>query len=295
VALLVLVVLAAVPAVAALALAGNRDVGSGRLRGRTADRRPSRLYGSLVGLAIHRVRRPLFSWGAGIAAYFLLTGLLAKSSTDFLRDNPRFAEMAASAGFGDLASPLGYAAALFTVLTIPIGAFCASRLSAASADEAAGRLTLLYSLPVRRTRWVLIETAVVTVAALVLAAVAALALWGGMRWVGIDVGPGESLGGALSVVPVALLCLGVAVAALGYVPGAVLPLALLPAAGGFLLLAFADSFGWPEWVRGLSPFAHLAAVPAAPLDVVGTVGMLVIAAVLAAVGLTGYATRDLRG
>jgi hypothetical protein len=55
----------------------------------------------------------------------------------------------------------------------------------------------------------------------------------------------------------------------------VLPLALLPAAGGLLLLASADSSGWPSWARGLSRLAHLAH--------------------LAPSGSPGYASRDLRG
>ena len=37
---------------------------------------PSRLLGSLPGLAVHRVRRPVASWGTGVVAYFLLIGLL---------------------------------------------------------------------------------------------------------------------------------------------------------------------------------------------------------------------------
>ena len=70
---------------------------------------------------------------------------------------------------------------------------------------------------------------------------------------------------------------------------------VLPAAGGYLLLVFAESFRWPDWVRSLSPFDHLAPVPAAPVDVAGALGMLVVAAALAAVGLAAYARRDLRG
>jgi len=57
----------------------------------------------------------------------------------------------------------------------------------------------------------------------------------------------------------------------------------------------AESFGWPSWLRGLSPFAHLAAVPAEPVDVAGALGMVLVALLLAAVGLVGYARRDLRG
>ena len=100
---------------------------------------------------------------------------------------------------------------------------------------------------------------------------------------------------AVSVVPIALLCLGAALAALGWVPQAVLAVGILPAAGGYLLLVLADSFRWPAWVGGFSPFDHLAAVPAEPLDVPGAVGMVVIALLLAVLGLVGYARRDLRG
>jgi ABC-2 type transport system permease protein len=48
-------------------------------------------------------------------------------------------------------------------------------------------------------------------------------------------------------------------------------------------------------VRDLSPFAHVASVPAEPFDVPGALGMLVLAAALAVLGLVGFARRDLRG
>jgi ABC-2 type transport system permease protein len=94
---------------------------------------------------------------------------------------------------------------------------------------------------------------------------------------------------------VALLCLGAALLALGWLPSAVLAIGVLPAAGGFLLMVFADSFGWPSWIRGISPFGHIAAVPAEPMNVPGAVGMLLVALVLGVVGIAGYARRDLRG
>jgi ABC-2 type transport system permease protein len=244
---------------------------------------------------VHRTRRPTLTWSLGVAAYFLLIGLLATSMLDFLRDNPAFASLAASAGFARLASVQGYAASLFALLAIPVGAYAAGRVAAVAGDEAASRLTLLYSRPVGRVRWVAWETAVVAVGTVVVAAVAGVATWGGATWVDAGLGLGEALRGALSVVPVALLCLGAALLALGWVPSAVLAVGILPAAGGFLLLVFADSFGWPSWVRDVSPFAHVAAVPAEPVDVAGALGIVVVAGVLGAAGIAGYARRDLRG
>ena len=291
--LLVLAGLVAVPAALAVALSGGRDAGAGRLPSRERRATPSRLLGSLTGLAVHRTRRPLLGWSAGLAVYFLLIGLLATSMLDFLRDNPLFAELAARAGFARLASVGGYVASLFTLLSIALGAFAASRMAAAAHDETAGRLTLLFSLPVARARWAAREAATVAVASVLLAAIAVLAAWAGTAWVGAGLGLGAAEAGAISVVPVALLCLGAGLAALGWAPSAVLALGVLPAAGGYLLLVFADTFDWPEAVRWWSPFAHLAAVPAEPVDVAGTLGMLGAAALLASVGLAGYARRDL--
>jgi ABC-2 type transport system permease protein len=234
-------------------------------------------------------------WGLGIAAYFFLIGLLANSLTEFLRDNPLFVQMAAAAGFASLVTVEGYVAAIFALLAVPIGGFASGRVAATAGDETAGRLALVLSRPVGRVRWALTEAAAIATAAVLLAAVAALASWAGTAAVGAPLSLPEALAGTLSVVPVALLCLGAALAALGWAPQAVLAVGILPAAGGYLLLVFAQTFRWPHWVLELSPFAHLAPVPAEPLDVAGALGMLVVAVLLGAVGVARFARRDLRG
>jgi ABC-2 type transport system permease protein len=282
-------------AILAVRSSGGRDVGSARLHGRDRARPASRLVRSLGGLAVHRLRGPFLGWAIGLGAYFLLIGLLAQSMIEFLRGNPTFARLAAQAGFTQLASVEGYVSALFSLLAVPVGAFAAARISATAADEVAGRLTPLYSLPVSRVRWATSEVIAVAVAASGLAVLAGLATWVGAGWVGAGLGLGDAVAGALNVVPVALLCLGAALAALGWLPGAVLAVGVLPAAGGYLLLVLADSFRWSGAVRGVSPFAHVASVPAEPADVGGALGMLAIALVLVVIGLLGYARRDLRG
>src|SRR5947209_5986282 len=53
---------------------------------------------------------------------------------------------------------------------------------------------------------------------------------------------------------------------------------------GYLLLLLADSFQWLGWVRGLSPFDHLAAVPAEPVNVAGALGMTAVVLLPAVLG-----------
>jgi ABC-2 type transport system permease protein len=279
----------------ALVAARSRDLGAGLLAvSASHGGRPGALR-SLPRLALRRSRRSLYSWAAGLGLYFLLLGALATSLTGFLRDNPRFAELAGQAGFGGLATVEGYVAALFPLLAVPVGAFVATRAAATAEDEDAGRLVLLLALPVARRRWVLVEVAVLTAGAVALLLTAGASAWLGARLVDAPLPLGGSLAGALSVLPVTLLCLGAAVAALGWVPSAVLPVGVLPAAGGYLLLVLVDTFGWPDRVRGLSPFDHLAAVPAQPWDGVGAAGLLLVAVLLTVLGLVGYERRDLRG
>ena len=188
--------------------------------------------------------------------------------TDFLRDNPVFARMAAQAGFADLGSVQGYV-------------------------SAAGRFAVLSALLV--ARWASTEAAAVALASVLLAGAAGLAIWVGTSWVDAGLGLGDALGGALSVVPVALLCLGAALAALGWAPSVVFAVGVSPAAGGFLLLVLSDTFGWPAGVRWLSPFTHMNAVPAEAWNVGGALGMIAVAALLAVIGCRRYARRDLLG
>jgi ABC-2 type transport system permease protein len=293
--LLVLAVAGA--ALVAVAVAGTRgrDLGAGRVRVRDSHPARTLLLRSLPRFALWRVARPLAGWAAGLGAYFLLIGLLAASMNEFLRANPRFAELAAAAGFADLGTVEGYVASLFSLVAIPVGLFAASRVAADEADEEARRFTLLFAAPVARTRWATLQAGVVGVACVLLAVVAGLATWVGTSTVGAGLGLWPALAGVLNAVPVALLCLGAALLALGWLPRAVFPVGALPAVGGFLLQVLADSLGWPAWVRRLSPFTHLGSVPADPPDWPGTAGILAVFLVLGVVGALGYARRDLRG
>ena len=88
------------------------------------------LLGSVAAFALRRLLRPLAGWAAGITAYFLLIGLIARSMTTFLTDNPLFADMAAQTGFAELGSVAGYAATLFALLAVALGVFVAARIAA---------------------------------------------------------------------------------------------------------------------------------------------------------------------
>ncbi len=153
-----------------------------------------------------------------------------------------------------------------------------------AADEHSGRLTCLLALPLSRHRIISSEIGVSVAGMLVLLTTAAVALW-----IGAPLDLVAALAGAWNVAPVALLSLGAAVLALGWAPRAVAAVGALPVVGGFLLRTVDSS----SWLTALSPFSHLASVPASPPDWAASAGLTAIAAGLAVVGVFGYARRDL--
>ena len=296
--LLPLIVLAAATAAcygAALLAAGRRDVGGGVLATASARRARLWLLTSTETFAVRRLLGPLAAWAAGITAYFLIIGLTATSLTGFLTDNTAFTDRAAQAGFAGLNTVNGFAAALFGLLAMPVGAFTAVRLTAFMTAESSRRLTLLAAQPVSRLRLLTSETAVTFGGALVLLFVAAVSMWAGVTTAGGGLTLTAALAGAFNIAPIVLLCLGAALLAAGCTPAAVIHIGSLPATGGFLLKVVADSTGAPDWVSALSPFAHLHAVPLAGVDWPSTGAMTALATLLAVAGAVGYQRRDLRG
>ncbi|MEU4243612.1 hypothetical protein [Actinoplanes sp. NPDC026619] len=292
--LLVLAVSATAAVVAVPTAARRRDLHGGWLPPGTGRAPRTVLLGSVTGFAVRRMLRPLLGWSAGIGAYFLLIGLTVKSLTGFLTDNPQFADLAGQAGFAGVQTVEGCVATLFALLAIPIGGFAAARIAAASADEEARRPASLYGGPVTRSRFLAGEAAAAAGGAVVLAAVAGLATWSGVTMTGAGLGLTAALAGAVNVLPVVALGLGAAILALGLFPRAVAAVGAIPTVGGFLLLVVTERVSLPGTLLGLSPFTHLAPVPATTPNWAGAIGMSAVAAGLGLIGAAAYRRRDLR-
>lgn len=280
--------------VVAVRLAARRDVGGAILAPSTGRAARTGLLGSVAAFAVRRTVRPLAGWAGGIGAYFLLIGLIARSMTGFLTDNPQFAAMATQVGFAELGTVEGYTATLFALLAVPVGVFVTVRLGTVAADETARRLALLFAAPVTRLRLLGAEIAAAAGATFLLTTVAGVGTWAGATTVDADLGFGAALAGAYNVLPIVLLCLGAAVSALGWAPRTVGVVGVLPAVGGFLWQVIADSMEAPAWVGDLSPFAHLAPVPTTSPAWPAAAAMTAIAVAAVVVGAIGYRRRDLR-
>jgi ABC-2 type transport system permease protein len=293
--LVLLLAVTAAVGVAAWWLAGRRDATDGLLAGTSGRTRDRGLLTGVQAFAVRRLIVPLAAWTAGVVAYFLLIGLTAVTVTDFMAQNSTITEMAGQAGFSGLDRIEGFTAAIFAILAMPVGAFAAVRMSAFCAAEADRRLTLLAAQPVSRVRLLAAETVATAAGMAALVTVAAVATWAGVAAAGGALTVGAALRGTWNALPVALLSLGAAVFAAGYAPRAVAVIGVLPTTGAFLLQVVADSVSAPGWIRNLSPFAHLAPAPLAPIDAAAAMIMLGAGALLVLIGARGYQTRDLSG
>ena len=151
----------------------------------------------------------------------------------------------------------------------------------------------MFATDVSRIRLVCNEITVTTAGVALLHVFAGLAIWAGASITGAPLSIGEALAGALNSAPIAWLAVGAATLAVGWLPSAVGPIGALPVVGGFLLNVVAQGSSAPNWVTGLSPFAHLAPVPNAPPDWVAIGAFIAIGAILVALGVAGYTRRDL--
>lgn len=292
-----LLVLAAYPVVlvvGSVVAAWHRDLGTGLLS--VSPRRSTHrigLLGSLSGFAVRRAVRPTVAWAVAVGIYFVIIGALIASMLEFFDKNPRFAELAAAAGFGGLNSAEGFVAALFSLMTVATGLFAVTRLATFVNHETERRWTMSFASPFSRERLLSTEIAVAAVGLVSIHIAAAVATWSGAALTGGPLRVDGALAGALNTAPVAWLALGAAALAVGWLPSAVSAVGALPVVGGFLLNVIAESMHAPTWVLNMSPYVHVAAVPSVSPNVPATATFLVIGAAFMAVGTAGYRRRDL--
>ena len=96
-----------------------------------------------------------------------------------------------------------------------------------------------------------------------------------------------------SLLPAVLLLAALALLLYGALPRAA-SLAWLALLVCVVVMMFGDALQLPDWLRDLSPFEHLALVPAVPVDWAAALVVLGVAAVLAAVGQVAFRHRDIR-
>ena len=255
----------AVVAAALLLVAGivtrTRDVGSGLLPARDSARPRLGLLSSATGEAFRAERGSLTAWALGIGLFALTVGIL---STAFSKANlsTSLENELKRLGGTSIVTPAGALGFYFVFFVLAISLFACSQVAAARREEVDQRLELLLALPLARARWLAGRLGLACAAAVTLALVAGLLAWAGSAAENAGVSLPRLLGAGANTLPAVFCFLGIAVLAYGLLPRASVGIAYGIVVAAFLWQLFGSIVGSPHWLLSLTPFQHVAPVPA---------------------------------
>jgi ABC-2 type transport system permease protein len=286
-----LVGLAAGGTAAAYAVFHHRDFGAGVVATRPGPDRASASLASGLGLAWRLQRPSILGWAAGLFLGGLGYGSIGDDVKSLMGDS-QFSKDVFGAGGPDLVDSF-YAVAVLMLVLIASG-FTVSSALRPRGEEDSGRVEAVLATALPRRRW-LLGHLVVTVAGTVLVLLAAgLGIGLGYALVTGDGAAIARLVGATFAQLPGILVLGALARLLtGVVPRWAV---LVWLAVGFcaVILLFGEVLQLPQWLVDVSPFTHLASVPAAPMSWVPFVAVTALAAVMSGSGVLAFGRRDIR-
>jgi ABC-2 type transport system permease protein len=257
-------------------------------------RRP-RPVGGQLGLAVRLTAASARTWGLVVTIVALTFGLMARDFAAAAAALPATVEVVEQMGIVGLDTPAGIIAwtlSLFVGLLVAV--FVAGQVAAIREEEATWRIEHLLARPIGRLRWLVTRVLTVAVAATAIAVAGGIVAWIATVLVGVPITFVDGLLAGLNVVPVALLVLGTGIGLFGLLPRAAVPLTYGLVVGSFALDFVGGLLDLPDWVLELSPFRHLASVPAVDMNVGAALVMLSVGLLAAAIGSLAFQRRDLQ-
>ncbi len=276
-------------------LIADRDLDAGHLTlDRDVVRRTPRPVAGQVGLAVRLTAGPIRTWGLVAGFVALGFGLLARDFSEAVADLETMAELTAMLGYPGMGTSEGIIGFAFSLVGIVLAVFAAGQAAGIREEEATWRIEHLLVRPVGRVRWLATRTATAAVAVALAALLAGVLGWVGTALVGMPIAFTDGVLAGLNLIPIAWLALGIGMAVLGLLPRLTAPVTYTFVIAAYLLDFVGAMLELPEAVLDLSPFRHLAAVPAADMDLGAALVMLAVALVGAVVGTVAFRRRDLQ-
>jgi ABC-2 type transport system permease protein len=270
----------------------RRDVGTGLLRGRDSAPASLRLLSSPWAFALREQRGSFAIWLGSTGIFALIIGLLSTSfTTANLPENLR--EELAKLGATSLTTPAGALGFYFLLFTLAISLFAISQLAAIRREEAEQQLETLFALPVGRVGWLAGRLGLASAGAVVLAFSAGLLGWIGAASQHAQIPFGRMLEAGANCLPTSLLFLALGALAFALVPRATAVLGYALVVVSFVWQLLGALVGAPRWLLDLTPFQHIAFVPAQPFRTGAAAAMLAVAVVAALISLRTFRRRDL--
>jgi len=280
-------------AMAAVQLAGARDLGTSARRDRVSATPHLRLLSGPTGLTIRLIRPTVIGWGAAVAVSALLLGVVAKAAGAAVSGSSLhevFTRLGAPGAGTD-----AYLGVAFLMVAVLVAFSAAGLISAARAEEAGGRLEHLIVRPLSRSAWLYGRLLVATSVLVLSGVVAGVFTWFGAASQHAGVSFTTTLDAGLNIVPPALCLLGLGAFVIGVWPRAA-SVATYGVLTWSLLIEIVGGIGaLNHWVLDTSVFHQMAAAPAVSPDWRSAGIMVAVGIAAAAGGGFGITRRDLNG
>ena len=289
---LLLLALAAAATGTAYALFGRRDFGGGLWAARPGPDRAEPTLTTALGFAWRLQRGSVVGWTAGIALLGLAYGSIGNDVGTLIGDSTTSRDVFIRGG-GTLVD--GFYAVAIAVIALVGAGFTVSSALRARAEEDDGRVEPLLSTGLTRRRWLLAQVAVTVAGTVLVLAGGGLGLGLGYAMVTGDGGRiGPFLLDILGYSAPSLVLAGLAALLYGVLPRWA-SLAWLGLGLGVVVVFFGPLLHLPGWLQDLSPYHHLALVPAESFRWAPFLVLLVVAVALSGAGQTAFARRDVHG
>lgn len=289
----VLLLVTAAVAVLALCLNGLRDLGAGLIPERAGRSHAGRWLAGPLGLTLRLQRTSLIAWSAAMfvvgASYGSVFGDIETffASSELMQ---RFLPPADGSALTEqfvaviilVQGMIGTVPPLLTVLRL-------------NAEERANRTEPVLSGAVSRHALLGRYILVAACAAALLQFLSALGFWLASRAVLSEPLPLESIFGAsFAYVPAVLFFVGLGAVCVGMMPRAAV-LVWLYLGYSFLVMYLGAPLRFPGWLKLLTPFGYVPALPVEPMDWKAAAVLTALAVLLAAMGMAAYRRRDVHG
>ena len=288
---LLLLALAAVATASAYVLFGVRDFGTGLWAARPGPDRADAVLSSPLGFAWRLQRGSVIGWTAGMVLLGLAYGSIGDDVGTLIGDSTASQDVFAQGG-GSLVDGF-YAVAIVMIALVGAG-FTVSSALRPRTEEDEGRVEALLVTGLTRRRWLTAQVAVTVAGTVAVLVGGGLGLGLGFALVTGDGGrTGPFLLDTVGYAAPTLVLAGLAWLLYGVVPRWAY-LAWLGLGLGVVILFFGPLLHLPDWLQQLSPYHHLALVPAEPFSWAPFLVLLLVAAALSAAGEAAFVRRDLR-
>ena len=283
-------------------LQSSRDLDSSIIPERAGRLHARRTLSGQVALVWRTLRNPVIGWVVGGALFGLILGSVGQTVVELV-NTPDGAEASQAIGqtLSSLAGPDAegglidlFTTGLFGLVAVLAAVGGVQAIMRARQDEAGGTAEIVLAAPVSRFRWFF---AYLLIGAVTVAAVLGFAVLG--AFLGLIGSPDASerrsivAEAGLAQLPAGLVIVAVAALLFAVVPRLSIGLGWAVVGLAVVLGQFGGLFGFPEWLRDVSPFSHTPIVTADEVDWAAAWVMVGVAVVVAVAATALVRRRDL--